>query len=120
MSRNYYLPIRVILADDHEIFRDGFKTMLTKHKDVELINEAENGKELIDQVIKLKPDVIITDIKMPVMDGIEATKKLSEICPDTGIIALSMFDEDNLVVDMLEAGAKGYLIKNAPKHEILE
>jgi len=120
MSNNYYLPIRIVLADDHEIFRDGFQTMLTKHTDVELIGEAENGKELIIQVEKLKPDVIITDIKMPGMDGIEATKILSERFPETGIIALSMFDEDNLVVDMLEAGAKGYLIKNAPKQEILE
>jgi DNA-binding NarL/FixJ family response regulator len=120
MPHDYYLPIRTILADDHEIFRDGFQTMLKKQKDIELVGEAENGKELIELAEKLQPDVIITDIKMPLMDGIEATRILSKRFPETGIIALSMFDEDNLVVDMLESGAKGYLIKNAPKHEILE
>jgi DNA-binding NarL/FixJ family response regulator len=120
MSRNLYLPIRVILADDHEIFRDGFQTMLKKQTEVEMVGEAENGKELLELTAKLNPDTIITDIKMPLMDGIEATKILSERFPHIGIITLSMFDEDNLVVDMLEAGAKGYLIKNAPKHEIFE
>ena len=94
--------------------------MLKKQSDVELIGEAENGKELIELVEKSNPDVIITDIKMPKMDGVEATKILSGRFPEIGVIALSMFDEDDLVVDMLEAGAKGYLIKNAAKHEILE
>ena len=120
MLKNYYLPIRIVLADDHEIFRDGFQTMLKKQSNVELIGEAENGKELIELVEKLNPDVIITDIKMPKMDGVEATKILSDRFPEIGVIALSMFDEDDLVVDMLEAGARGYLIKNAAKHEILE
>ena len=120
MPKSYYLPIRIVLADDHEIFRDGFQTMLKKQSNVELIGEAENGKELIELVEKCNPDVIITDIKMPKMDGVEATKILSGRFPDIGVIALSMFDEDDLVVDMLEAGAKGYLIKNAAKHEILE
>ena len=94
--------------------------MLKKQSNVELIGEAENGKELIELVERCNPDVIITDIKMPKMDGVEATKILSGRFPDIGVIALSMFDEDDLVVDMLEAGAKGYLIKNAAKHEILE
>jgi DNA-binding NarL/FixJ family response regulator len=120
MPSNLYLPVRIILADDHEIFRDGFQTMLKKQKEIEMVGEAENGKELIELTARLNPDVIITDIKMPVMDGIEATRILSDRFPHIGIIALSMFDEDNLVVDMLEAGAKGYLIKNAPKHEIFE
>jgi DNA-binding NarL/FixJ family response regulator len=115
-----YLPIRIILADDHEIFRDGFNIMISKQNEIELIGEAGNGRELLQITKALQPDIIITDIKMPLMDGIEATKILSAEFPGIGVIALSMFDEDNLVVDMLEAGAKGYLIKNAPKHEILE
>lgn len=120
MSTNLYLPVRIILADDHEIFRDGFQTMLTKQKAIEMVAEAGNGRELIELTAKLNPDVIVTDIKMPVMDGIEATRILADRYPHIGVIALSMFDEDNLVIDMLEAGAKGYLIKNAPKHEIYE
>lgn len=112
--------IHLLMADDHEIFRDGFKLMLTKYPDIVLVGEAENGKELLELTQKLQPDVIITDIKMPVMDGIEAAKKISELFPDIGIIGLSMFDEDDLIVDMLEAGAKGYLIKNAGKEQITE
>jgi len=115
-----YTPITVILADDHEIFRDGFRVMLTKIPSIQLLEEASNGKELIDLARKLKPDVIITDIKMPELDGVEATKILTGESPEIGIIAFSMFDEENLIVDMLEAGARGYLIKNAQKDEIIE
>jgi two-component system, NarL family, response regulator NreC len=112
--------IKLLIADDHEIFRDGFKLMLSKFTDIELVGEAENGRELVELTKKLKPDVIITDIKMPIMDGIDATQKISEKYPDIGIIGLSMFDEDDLIIDMLEAGAKGFLIKNAGKLEITE
>ena len=112
-------PINIILADDHEIFRDGFRVMLKKISHINLVGEAANGQELITISKELKPDVIITDIKMPVMDGIEATKLLTRMYPDVGIIALSMFNEENLIVDMLEAGACGYLLKNAPKDEII-
>jgi DNA-binding NarL/FixJ family response regulator len=112
--------IRLLIADDHEIFRDGFKVMLTKYPDIILIGEAENGRELVELTEQLKPDVIVTDIKMPVMDGIEATKRIAATNPDIGIIGLSMYDEDELIIDMLEAGAKGYLIKNAGKEQITE
>jgi two-component system, NarL family, response regulator NreC len=112
--------IRLLMADDHEIFRDGFRLMLTKYPDIVLAGEAENGRELLELTQKLQPDVIITDIKMPIMDGIEATQKITERFPDIGIIGLSMFDEDDQIVDMLEAGAKGYLIKNAGKEQITE
>jgi DNA-binding NarL/FixJ family response regulator len=113
-------PIRLILADDHEIFRDGFKVMIRKQPAFELIGEAANGEELIQLVRQLRPDVVITDIKMPKLDGIEATRQLTKEFPSIGIIALSMFDEENLIVDMLEAGAKGYLLKNAHKDEIID
>lgn len=112
--------IRIVLADDHEIFRDGFNVMLKKQKEIELTGEAENGLDLIELVGKVQPDVILTDIKMPRMDGIEATRILSQKFPHINIIALSMFDDEHLIIDMLEAGAKGYLLKNAHKYEILE
>ena len=112
--------IKVIVADDHELFRDGLKVMLKKQPIVRVLGEAANGKELVRLVRELQPDVVLTDIKMPVMDGIEAAKVLTREFPDLGLIALSMFDEENLIVDMLEAGAKGYLLKNAHKEEILE
>jgi len=120
MTDKSYIPIRVLLADDHEIFRDGFQIMLKKQSEIELVGQAENGAELIQLAAQLSPDIIITDIKMPRMDGIEATKKLHARYPDIGIIAFSMFDEDSLIVDMLEAGARGYLLKNTSKKEIYE
>lgn len=112
--------IRLVIADDHEIFRDGLAMMLSKQQDIQLIGQAENGRQLTSLVRELQPDVVMTDVKMPVMDGIEATRALLSENPDLQIIALSMFDEENLIVDMLEAGAKGYLLKNADKQEILD
>lgn len=112
--------IRLVIADDHEIFRDGLSLMLSKQPDMQLAGQAGNGRELISIVNELKPDVVLTDVKMPLMDGIEATRFLLSRNPNLRIIALSMFDEENLIVDMLEAGAKGYLLKNADKQEILE
>src|ERR1044071_6217668 len=112
--------IRLVIADDHEIFRDGLSLMLSKQQDMLLVGQAEDGRELISLVNAVMPDVIMTDVKMPIMDGIEATRSLLAQHPDLKIIALSMFDEENLIVDMLEAGAKGYLLKNADKQEILD
>lgn len=113
-------PINIVLADDHEIYRDGFKVMMNKIPSVKIVGEASDGLELIEQVKKLKPDVVVTDIKMPKMDGIEATRRLTAEFPYLGIIALSMYNEESLIVDMLEAGAKGYLIKNTHKNEVVE
>lgn len=115
-----YAPIRIVIADDHEIFRDGFKLLLKKQSEIELIAEAGNGKELVRLVEEHQPDVVITDIQMPVMDGIEATKIITEKFPSLGVIALTMFNEDSLIVDMLEAGARGYLLKNTNKEELVK
>ena len=112
--------IRIVIADDHEMLREGFHNMLKKQTDIRLVGEAADGKELIDVVEKQKPDVVITDIKMPGMDGIQATRAILKKFPDIGIIALTLYDEDNLIIDMLEAGAKGYLTKTASKPEVLE
>lgn len=119
MNENY-TPIRVVVADDHEIFRDGFAGLLKKQKDIELVGEAEDGKELIAITEKLNPDVILTDIKMPGMDGIAATKYFAKHKPHIPVIALTMFNDDNCVLDMMEAGAKGYLLKNSHKSDIID
>jgi DNA-binding NarL/FixJ family response regulator len=113
-------PIRIVLADDHEIFRDGFKAMLKKQPSVELLGEASDGEELLSLVRELKPDVVVTDIKMPKMDGLQATRIISSEFPNIGIVALSMIDEESQIIDMMEAGALGYLLKNAHKNEIIE
>lgn len=112
--------IKVVLADDHEIFRDGLKLMLSKFPNIQLAGDASNGRELLQLVDAIKPDVVITDIKMPLMDGVEATKYIIQHHPETGVIALSMFDEISLIIEMLEAGASGYLVKDCDKAEIRE
>ncbi|UKJ06096.1 response regulator transcription factor [Solitalea lacus] len=112
--------INIIIADDHEIFRDGLSLVIKKEKDFNLLDQAVNGVDLINKISYHRPHVVITDIKMPTMDGIEATKIIVDKFPDVKVIALSMFDEDNLIADMFEAGAKGYLLKNAHKNEIID
>ena len=112
--------IRLVIADDHEIFRDGLALMLSRQKNMTLAGQASDGAQLLTLARETQPDVVLADIKMPHMDGIEATKALLKEFPDLKIIALSMFSEENLIVEMLEAGAKGYLLKNADKQEILD
>jgi DNA-binding NarL/FixJ family response regulator len=112
--------IRLVIADDHEIFRDGLALMLSKQDAVVLAGQAADGEELLQLVGEVRPDIVLTDIKMPRLDGIAATRILLERYPGLKIIALSMYEEDDLIVEMLEAGAKGYLLKNADKKEIME
>ncbi|MBL7710757.1 MAG: response regulator transcription factor [Chitinophagaceae bacterium] len=114
-----YARIKIAIADDHEIFREGFKLLLRDQNEVQLVGEAEHGRELLKVLEEAKPDVVIVDIKMPVLDGVDACKAIRKKFPDVQVIALSMFNEDSLIVDMLEAGAKGYLLKNTNKQELL-
>ena len=115
-----YTTINIVIADDHEIYRNGFRLLFKNQDEVSVIGEAENGAELVNIVENLQPDLVITDIKMPVMDGIQACRIIKEKFPDIRVIALSMFNNDSLIVDMLEAGAKGYLLKNTKKPEVLQ
>lgn len=112
-------PITVIIADDHPIVREGFGVMMKKLKGIKVVAEASDGKELLRLAKKLKPDVIMCDVRMPNMNGIEATKIIKAELPDTAVIALSMFDNADLILDMVNAGAAGYLLKNAHKDEIV-
>ncbi len=114
-----FKPIRIIIADNHPLCLSGFKRMLDI-PEIELVGEAANGKELVDVARKLKPDIIITDIKMPIMDGLQATKQIIKELPGTKIIVLSMIDEYNVIMDMMDAGAKGYLLKSVGANEIIE
>jgi DNA-binding NarL/FixJ family response regulator len=107
--------IRVIIADDHEIFRKGLKLILSRLKYVDLVGEAENGKEVIEIIKKKNADIILMDIEMPEMSGIEATRKILEIRPQVKIVALTMFNDEKYIEDMLDAGAKGFLLKNITK-----
>src|SRR5665647_608961 len=112
-----YSPIKIILADDHDVLRDGFHALLKKQNDIEIIGEARNGEQLINLTRRLQPDVIITDIMMPVKTGIEATREIATEFPAIGIIAFSMYNEEGLIVDMLKAGANGYILKSSGRDE---
>ena len=112
--------IQLAIADDHEVYRDGLKALLESSKEFEIVAEASTGIHLVSLCEENVPDVVLTDIMMPVMDGIKATLFLAEHLPSVRVIALSMFNQDHLILDMLNAGASGYLIKNAHKDEIIE
>lgn len=111
--------IKVIIADDHEVYRMGLRMLLQGSEEIELTGEAANGQKLIELVAENTPDVVLTDLMMPEMDGIEAIRKMKN-AGFTKCIALSTFDNDRLIMEALEAGAKGYITKNAQKGEIIE
>jgi DNA-binding NarL/FixJ family response regulator len=112
--------IKLAIADDHKIFRNGLKATLEDCADFDLVIEASNGKQLLGMLTDIKPDVILMDIKMPEMDGIQTTTAIKQKYKDVKVLALSMFNEDKYIVDMMKAGASGYLLKNAEPEEIIE
>ena len=113
------MSIKVIIADDHKIMRDGLKSMLEKQRDIEIIAEASNGRTTVELAIKLNPDVIIMDVSMPDMNGIEATLRIIEKSPKIKVIALSMHSDRQFIIEMLNAGASGYLLKDCAFHELI-
>ena len=112
--------IRIIIADDHKIIRDGIKALLRDIKEFHIAGEAENGLKTIDQIDLLKPDVILMDISMPGMSGIECTLKIKSTHPEIKILVLSMSKEEEHIRKMLEAGASGYILKNTGKEELIK
>ena len=115
-----YQTINIILADDHDLFRDGFRSLIDEIDSINLVAEASDGYSLLNLVEVHRPDVVITDIRMPGLGGVTAAGILAQKYPHLPIIALSMFNEDHLVIDMLAVGAKGYLLKGAAKKTIIE
>jgi two-component system, NarL family, response regulator NreC len=112
-------PVRIVIADDHPFFVEGFCDALRKHPHVLVAGSAANGEELVKLVEELHPDIVFTDIQMPVKDGIAATKEIRQNFPYINIIAFSGFIEDCLITDMMDAGASGYLLKNEHISQIL-
>lgn len=112
--------ITLIIAEDHQALIDGMKSFLKNESDIEIVGYANDGLALIDSVRQLKPNVVITDIRMPKCDGIMATKTIKAELPNTKIIAFSMFDHDDAISQMKEAGASGYIMKNASLQTVLE
>jgi len=110
--------ISILIADDHAITRDGIKTLLELYDDFDLIGEAKNGKEAIDLCLRSYPDVVLMDLEMPVLSGVEAIIKIKKSRPDTKIIALSSFADKKLVKDAIKAGATSYIIKNISRLDL--
>jgi len=111
--------IKVIIVDDHTIIRDGIKALMRDSNDILVVGEASNGKELIDMLPEQATDVILMDINMPEMDGLEATGYIREKFPEKKILVLSMLDHENYIAKVFEAGANGYLLKNTGREEMV-
>lgn len=114
------MTIRILLADDHKIVRDGLRSLLEKDDELDVVGEAPNGQIAVSLAHELAPDVIVMDIGMPVMNGIEATEKIVEERPGSKIIGLSMHSDRRFVSSMLEAGASGYLLKDCAFDELVD
>ncbi len=112
--------IRITLVDDHQLFRNGLKMLLDSFTDLEVVSESSNGKEFLDTLAADKPDIVLMDIDMPVMDGVEATGKAMKQFPELKIIALSMFGEEDYYYRMVDAGVKGFLLKDSGINEVKE
>lgn len=111
---------KIVLADDHLYIRKGIRLLLQNELSFEIVGEASNGEELLEAVEQHQPDIVITDIEMPLLNGIEATRIIKQRRPDTGVIALTMYDDEHRLVDMLEAGANGYVLKLTNEGELVE
>jgi DNA-binding NarL/FixJ family response regulator len=111
--------IRVLIADDHSHFREGLKALLVSAPDLEVVGEAADGREAITLAADLQPDIILMDLGMPVVGGIEATRRILRTSPHIAVLVVSMFEDDDSVFAALQAGARGYLLKGALKAEIL-
>jgi DNA-binding NarL/FixJ family response regulator len=112
--------IRVVLADDHVVVRSGIKTLLEHEGSIQVIGEASDGQEALEVVKNLQPDLLIIDIRMPIMNGIEATKQLQQYSKSTKALILSMHDDEDYILQSIESGASGYLLKDTSKEEFLK
>jgi len=111
--------IKVLLAEDHAIVREGTRELVQREPDMEVVGEASDGEEAIELATKLRPDVIVMDIAMPKLNGIEATKQIKALYPAVAVLILTAYDNDQYICALLKAGAAGYLLKNVRGHELI-
>jgi DNA-binding NarL/FixJ family response regulator len=109
---------RVVIADDHPVVRSGLRALLATMRDVLVVGEAEDGQAAVDLVAQLHPDVVIMDVQMPVLDGVQATRLIATEWPAVGVLVLTMFEDDASVFAAIQAGARGYILKGAPPAEV--
>jgi DNA-binding NarL/FixJ family response regulator len=111
--------VKVLLVDDHTILREGIRSLLSLEPDIEVVGEARDGLEAVEQVPRVKPDVVIMDMVMPRMNGLEATRQIKKRFPDVRILILSMYDDDEYVLQIIQAGASGYVLKRVATEELV-
>jgi DNA-binding NarL/FixJ family response regulator len=114
------MAIRVLLVDDQALFREGLETLLSVHKDIQVVGQASNGQEAVEVAARVQPDVVLMDVRMPVLDGVGATRLLKEALPQCRVIVLTTFDDDEYVFDALRTGAAGYLLKDVASARLVE
>jgi DNA-binding NarL/FixJ family response regulator len=113
-------PTRILIVDDQALFREGLRTLLSVQNDFNVVAEASNGEEALRMAVQYQPDVVLMDLRMPVLDGVKATQRLHEILPSTHVIVLTTFDDDESIFDGLRAGAVGYLLKDVSSEKLFE
>jgi DNA-binding NarL/FixJ family response regulator len=114
------MAIRVLLVDDQALFREGLETLLSVHKDIQVVGQASNGQEALEVAAQVQPDVVLMDVRMPVLDGVRATCLLKEAQPQCRVIVLTTFDDDEYIFDALRTGAAGYLLKDVASARLVE
>ena len=112
-------PIRVLLADDHTILRQGLRRLLESHADITVVGEADNGRDALQSAVRLRPDVVIMDMAMPDLNGIEATRQLTGAVPGIRVLALSAYSDEEYVLAVCQAGAAGYIVKHSAATELI-
>ena len=110
--------IKILIVDDHEMVRDGLSVMMEREEDFTVVGEARNGKEAVEKASRLRPDVVLMDLRMPEMNGVEAMRQIRAEQEDVKFLVLTTYDTDEYIFDAIEAGAKGYLLKDASREEL--
>lgn len=113
------MTIRVLIADDHLFYREGVRTLLSTVEAIEIVGEASNGQEVVTRAAELVPNIILMDLKMPDLNGIDATRQIVQKQPNVGILVVTMFDDDESVFAVMRAGARGYILKDADQEELV-
>lgn len=111
--------IRIMLTDDHTLFRQGIRTLLDAESDIEIVGEAANGSESVDKIGPLRPDIVLMDIGMPGLSSFEAARQIKKIRPETKVLFLTMYDDEDYLVECMEVGGSGYVLKDSPTQQLL-